>query len=78
MTEIDLYGWNPDLKFWGKHSPETAQFILTMYDLAYMRESFEKKVLAPLEALGVDMTAHPEKTVDSEQASPYLYIHGKK
>lgn len=78
LTEIDLYGWNPDLGFWGTYSSETAKFILTLYDLAAMRESFEKKVLAPLEALGVDMTAHPERTADSERQSPYLYIHGKK
>ena len=62
LTEMDLWGWNLDLKCWARYDDEfVIERLLRIMDMGKMRARFENHILLPLQALGVDMTAYPEK-----------------
>lgn len=55
LTELDIFSWQKDLKFWGTLASPSIPEFLQMMDLIEMRNDFIKLIVEPFDWLGMQL-----------------------
>lgn len=61
LTEIQLWGWNPQGQFWGTFDQDSISMLTWKYDLIYCRKNYIECIANAYNKLGYEVTKIPKK-----------------
>jgi len=70
ITEITMWGWNSEKKYWGTVDENGINFAIQIYNFIALREAF-KNIKEALDRVNYNIVRRPETVLEPDQTHNY-------